>query len=114
MINDKWKIFFLSLSTNTNVLLEVLDESSLSHVNSQLTYVGHVIANPLQMLGHKKQTRVSGCSGRLSHHHLNQLVKNVVIEFIDLGVAQNHLAGRGRVTGRERIKPRARHPQRVV
>src|SRR5258705_5232625 len=94
-------------------LLEVLDESSLGHVNSQLTYVGHVIANPLQMLGHKKQPRVTGCSGGFSHHHLNQLVKNVVVEFIDLGVAQNHLAGRGRITGRESIK-RSSEPTQPV
>src|SRR6266576_1859743 len=83
----------------TNVLLEVFDESSLSHVDGQLAYVGHVITDPLQVLGHEKQSRVTRGGSRLAHHHFDQPVKNVVIEFVDLSVAQNYLAGRGRIAG---------------
>ena len=53
-------------------LLEVLDERSFSHVNGQLAYIGHVIANSLEVFGHEKQPRVARGGGRLSHHHFNQ------------------------------------------
>ena len=49
-------IYFCSAleQSRMSALFKVLDKRRFGHVNRQLTDVGHVIANPLQVLGYKK------------------------------------------------------------
>src|SRR5256714_7400372 len=72
-----------SRQTGMSVLLVVLDECGFSHVNSQLANVGHVIADTFEVLGYENQARIARRRGRFGHHHLNQTMKNVVIEIVD-------------------------------
>src|SRR2546423_15409690 len=97
MSNDIWKIRSQNVypssspsldkldsrQTGMSVLLVVLDECGFSHVNSQLANVGHVIADTFEVLGYENQARIARRRGRFGHHHLNQTMKNVVIEIVD-------------------------------
>ena len=88
-------------------LLEVLNKRRLGHVNRQLANVRNIIADPFQMLSHKKQPRIARRGGGFGHHHFNQLVKNVVIEFVDLSVALNNFARYRRIVRGEGVQRRS-------
>src|SRR6266550_217659 len=112
MENEKWKIFLcLTLTSNLSelgqtgmsVLLKMLDECGFGHVNRQLADVGHVVADAFQMFAYEKQARVTGGSGWFSDHHLDQLMKDVVISVVDFRVAFDDLARRRGIARGESI-----------
>src|SRR5437763_12923573 len=77
------------------VLLKVFNECRFDHIYSHLADIGYVIANSFQVFSYEKQSRVSRRGCRFGHHHLNQAMKDMVVEIVDFGIALDNLAGRG-------------------
>src|SRR6266550_1603624 len=75
-------------------LLKVFNECRFGHIYSQLADIGYVIANSFQVFSYEKQSRVSRRRCRFGHHHLDQAMKNMVVEIVDFGIALDNLAGR--------------------
>src|SRR5215213_439303 len=63
--------------------LSMFDKCGLRHVDRQLTNVGHVVADALEMFGDKQQPRIACGGGRLGHHQLNETMKSMVVQIVD-------------------------------
>src|SRR6185295_9350524 len=100
--------------TRMSVLLKVLDKRSFSHIYGQLANIGNVVTNSLEVFGYEKQTRVSCRGCRLGDHHLDELMKYLVVEFVDLNVALNYFAGRRGIAGGKSVQGSSQHSQRML
>ena len=65
----------------------MFDEGRFGHVDGQLADVGHIITNPLEMFGNEQQPRIARGGGGFSDHHFDQVMKDVIVEIVNLGVS---------------------------
>src|SRR5215213_4695092 len=84
--------------------LSMFDKCRFSHVNGQLTNVRHVIADAFEMFGDKQQPRVARRGSGVSHHQLNETMKCMVVQIVDLAIALDDLARGDGIAGRKSIE----------
>src|SRR5215468_6519921 len=89
--------------------LAMFDHQSFGHVNDQLTDVGDVIADALQMFGDKQQPGGAPRGRRVARHPVKQVVKDVVVEPVDVVVAFDHRARGVGVRSGERVERQSQH-----
>src|SRR5215212_11491949 len=64
--------------------LSMFDKGRFSHVDRQLTNIGHVVADAFEMFCDKQQPRIACGGGRLGNHQFNETMKRMVVEIVDL------------------------------
>src|SRR5688572_1381545 len=84
-------------------------ECCLGHVDRQLADIRNVVTDAFDVLRDQQEPRIASSSGRFADHQLNEAVKYVVIELVNLLIPFDYLAGRRRVIGSKRIQRRAQH-----
>ena len=82
----------------------MFDDARFRHVYDQLADVGHVIADPLEMLGDQEQSRRAAGGVRVARHVIEQIMEDPVVEPIDLVILPEDAARGIRVSIREGIE----------
>src|SRR5580704_4395066 len=74
-------------------LAGVADVLALDHEDDQLAQVGGVVADPLQVLGDRLQTRGPEDVARIFHHVGQELAEDLGVVGVDVLVARDHPLG---------------------
>src|SRR5215510_15462244 len=77
---------------NSSCYLTMFDHQSFGHINNQLTDVGDVIPDAFKVFGDHQQPGGAPGRRRVARHPVEQVVKDAVVEPVDVVVALDHRA----------------------